>query len=570
MDDSEELRIRWLCLGTKTREVYSLPNNVPWPEDAPPPSTEDYFLNISALGAAVNSQGGEWEALGEFCHLCEQAGEAMENFDYNQALLLLDGAEGFHRCAFVHWQRCICHLELRQGEQALAAAYHSASMAPKCGVFWRVYGELCLERGLVKEGEAAFERAFFGGEHSPSVISAMRGAGLLVPAPGADGEMLVSPAVASAVFKTHISGLVERRGGEPRLRELVKAALEYKTTAGAALNAAKHLYTIKNRSLGDELLYAEALAKAGETKPALRILRTISSRESPEILASEATRVLRVLECTGLRDFDDLPRELLTAGGISRDSTRMIFERWDAQTLQTYAQNKKSGLALVVAAEKLLKDGERDRAVECSELASIIDSEHETKVEAAKVLLEAGEYEKVCAALSRIDSSMRGAEGCFLFGEALWRMGVEDQAAGHFDEALRLSGNDRNDGLFHNSQMRVAQCGGFLQLLPEPTTLSPTRRLGRSLSVSNDYWSSVIAPAGLPSSSYVRIRIEREVEACTYQVAELSRVSGKIVIGEFVPKGRHDELCLAIEPSGRIFIGAKYRGDWVEVDRNSG
>lgn len=566
MNESSEFRIRWLALGGKTREVYALPSNVPWPEMAPPPSAEDYFLNISALGAATaECEEARWKSISEFCQLCEQGTAAMENFNYNEALEVLKEAEEVHGCAFIHWQRCICHLELKQGEQAMAAAYHATSMAPQCGVFWRVYGEICQERGLLEESGLAFERAFFGGEHSPSVISSMRKAGLLVPSPSGSSDLLVSPSVAEAVLKTHICGLFGHEGNTHRLRELAEEALKNKTTAEAALMATSQLIQSDPACFEDELRHAEALAKTSKWKEAEVILKNAISKGSQEHLVNSAERILRVLDGDSLLEFSSLTEKLLATGRLSRGAKRMIFERWKTEVLESYSENKNCGLAMMVLAERIGRANMTAKAVELAERAGAADVSSETKIDAAKILLEFGEYEKVCATLSSIEKLERGAEGSFLFGEALWRMGVEDQADVHFSEALRLSSQDPNDSLFYNAQMRSAQCRGLLRSMAEPTTLSPTKRLGRSILVSNPHWSSVIAPAGLPSSSYVRVRIEKDVEACSYHLSELSRQDGEQVIGEFAPQAKHDEICLAIEASGRIFVGAKWRGEWVEA-----
>lgn len=566
MNESSEFRIRWLSLGGKTREVYALPGNVPWPETAPPPSTEDCFLNISALGAAADACEEErWKSVAEFCQLCEQGTASMENFNYNDALDALKEAEEVHGCAFIHWQRCICHLELKQGEQAMAAAYHATSMAPQCGVFWRVYGEICQERGLLEESGVAFERAFFGGEHSSSVISSMRKAGLLVPSPGGGSDLLVSPSVAGAVLKTHIFGLLGHEGNMHRLRELAEEALKNKTTSEAALMATSHLIQSNPDCFEDELRHAEALAKSSRWKEAEGILNDAVGKGSQENLVNSAERILRVLDGDAPFEFSPLAEKLLATGRLSRGAKKMIFERWKTEILEPYSENENCGLAMMVLAERIGRTNRTAEAIELAERVGGTNASAETKIDAAKILLEFGECEKVCAILSSMEKPERGIEGCFLFGEALWRMGVGDQADGHFSEVLKLSNQDPNDSFFYNSQMRSAQCRGLLRPMAEPTTLSPTKRLGRSILVSNPHWSSVIAPAGLPSSSYVRIRIEKDVEACSYHLSELSRQDGEQVIGEFSPQTKHDEICLAIESSGRIFAGAKWRGEWVEA-----
>lgn len=565
MSDEADFQIRWLALTSKTREVYSLPANVPWPDEAPPPGSEDYFLNISALATASEfCEEDGWSSVGEFCRLCEEAGGHMENFDYNSALLDLEEAESLHPCAFIHWQRCICHIELRQGEQAMAAAYHASMGAPSCGVFWRVYGELCHERGLLKESLDAFEKAFFGGEHSPSVIASMRRAGLLVPSPsGGGGDLLLSPTVASAIFKTHIGGVGNRIGSSERLRELAVEALANKTTANAALLASEFLVKAKEPSLLDELLRGEALAKTGERDEARQILKKALIDFPNRGFAGMEERVLRLQKELPYPEFREIPAILLSEPKISQVAKRLIFEDWTVDQLKDYAKKNKCGLALAVAAEKAVRLGKSAMAVELAEMSFGLEETDEVRVEVAKVFLECSEYEKVCATMSKIDKAGRGAEGEFLFGEALWRMGVVEQAGGHFFEALRMIEEDPTSSLFHNTQMRLAQCQGLLLGLPEATTLSPTLRLGRALAMSNSHWSSLIAPAGLPSSSYVRVRIESDMDPCTYKIVEISRMYGEVVLGELSPRGKHDEICLAIEPSGRIFAGAKFRGEWV-------
>jgi len=565
MSDKADFQIRWLALTSKTREVYSLPANVPWPDEAPPPGNEDYFLNISALAAGAEfCEEDGWSKVGEFCRLCEEAGGHMENFDYNNALLDLEEAENLHPCAFVHWQRCICHIELKQGEQAMAAAYHASMGAPSCGVFWRVYGELCHERGLLKESLDAFEKAFFGGEHSPSVIASMRREGLLVPAPsGGTGDLLLSPTVASAIFKTHVGSVAGRANSSERLRELAKAALDNKTTAEAAVMATEFLVKGGEPSLLDKLLQGEALAKTGNREDARRILKS-ALRDIPSGgLSGIEERVLRLQKELPYPEFRAIPTMLLTDPKISQAAKRLIFDDWTIEQLKDYTRKNKCGLALVIAAEKSAKLGKTTEATELAEMALGYGEADEYRADAAKVFLECSEYEKVCATMSKVDKSKRGAEGEFLFGEALWRMGVAEQAGAHFFEALRVTEADQTDSLFHNTQMRLAQCQGLMTALPEATTLSPTLRLGRALAMSNSNWSSLIAPAGLPSSSYVRVKIEQDMDPCTYKIVELSRVYGEVLLGEISPQGKHDEICLAIEPSGRVFAGAKFRGDWV-------
>jgi tetratricopeptide (TPR) repeat protein len=566
MNESDDFTYRWLALGAKVREIYSLPNNIPWPDGMAPPTGDDYFINITALGMAAEVAGREnddWGGVAEFCKICEAASGHMENFEYEEALSLLAEAEEAHGCAFVHWQRCICHLELRQAEQALAAAYHATSLAPRCSVFWRVYGELCQERGADEEATRAFEKAFFGGEHSPSVIAAMKGAGLLVPSPGGDGDMLVSPSVAGSIFKTHIFSVLSKDNNRHRLRELAEGALANKSTSPVALLATSNLIKGRGVEAYDKLLHIEALAKSDMKKEASGPLRDLLKTAARDFLKKNAERLVGLLKTIPNTDFESLSNAILREGDVDDKVARMIFDNWDDNRLTEFVKNNKSGIATLVLSERVWRKRKKDQAVDLALLAASFDNRASSKIGAAKVLLECGEFEKVCATISKVSEIDRGGEGHFIFGEALWRMGFGEQAGDHFSRVLAGEREHGDDGLYYNAQMRSAQCQGLLIPLTEPTTLSPTKRLGRAILVSNPHWTSVIAPAGLPSSSYIRIRIEKDTVPCPYRIVEISRLNGEALLGNFDPQGKHDEICLAVESSGRVFVGAKYKGEWV-------
>jgi hypothetical protein len=76
----------------------------------------------------------------------------------------------------------------------------------------------------------------------------------------------------------------------------------------------------------------------------------------------------------------------------------------------------------------------------------------------------------------------------------------------------------------------------------------------------------VVAPAGLPASSYIRIQIGSEVPPSEYRAIEFSRTKGEIHLGSFSVTSAHNTLALAIDPDGKIFVGAKLNGAWVDIE----
>ncbi len=565
MSEKPDFEIRWLVAGDKIRQVYDLPRTIPWPMEMPTPGHDDCFLNVAALGAASEFVGGgspnkKWDQIADFCRLCEEASGAVENFEYERGLEILQEASEIHECAFVHWQRCICHLELHQAEQALAAAYHAASAAPQCAVFWRVFGELCQDRGMPKEAKDAFERAFFGGEQTPSVIAAMRKSGMLVDTPGAEEGVLVSPTVAAAIFATHIAFVSQRKEGATRLIELAEMALDNRSTAHAALGATISLLANFGGGPAVEVMHAEALWANGREKESRAILNRISVEEIPK---KRVHKILALSRDASPKLFAKLKEAILSRGGASKDSLREIFGSGDLRGLEHFANEYADAEGLVFLAEELTKAKRRKEAVEAASKANQVANTASVRSDAARVMIENKEYEKACAILSRIPEDKRSGLENFLFGEALWQMGVFDLAGPMFSKA----GEDlKEDSVRQNSQMREAQCRGLMIPLDESITLSPTRRLGRSIVVSSQdqEWTSVVAPTGLPSSSYVRIKTDKPLKPGCYRIFEFSRQGGENLLGEIFPQEPHDELALAIEPSGKVYVGAKRAGAWVK------
>lgn len=564
MSGHPEFEIRWLGVGDKIRQVYALPPAIPWPMEAQAVSPDDSFLNISALGAAaevagLNGDDKMWEGISNFCRLCEEVGGEMENFEYANALDLLSEASEAHECAFVHWQRCICHLELKQPEQALAAAYHATSMAPQCAVFWRVFGELCQDRGMPKEAHDAFERAFFGGEQSPSVIAAMKSSGMLVQSPGGGEGVLVSPAVAGAILEVHIATVAGRKGSKPRLRELARMCLDHKSTARIAKGATSLLVVAGDVGDGDLLMHAESLWAWGEHQEGRMLVEKVSRKSTQPVSA----RLLSLSRKMSPRTFEVLRKKISRDKNPDKAAVREIFRSGKLSDLEDFAERNPSAGAMIVLAEELSKAKRRKEAVEMANKACQLQDDVELREEAAKLMVENREYEKACALISKTPEGERGGFSSFIFGEALWQMGFADLALPQFSKA---AGAGLDDALTQNALMREAQCKGFLLPLDEPATLSPTKRLGRAILVSSheQEWTSVVAPAGLPSSSYVRVKTDKSLKPGTYRVFEFSRNGGEILIGEFSTKESHDELAVAIEPSGKIFMGAKRGGDWIE------
>lgn len=568
MSDKSDAKIRWLRLGGKARQVYDLPATIPWLDNVPPPGPDDHFINISILGMAATlfgekSASDDWERIRLFCELCEEAGECSENFDYARALELLGDAENSHGCAFVHWQRCICHIEMRQPEQAMAAAHHAAALAPGCGVFWRVFGELCQDRGLPAEAADAFEKAFFGGEHTPSVIAAMRGSGLLVPNPcGGDAGILVSPHVARAILRTHIASVRGKQGGKGRLRSLAKKSLENASTAGVAVFATEFLMG-EGATDNDRLMHAEALWRAGFPEAGKQVLGDILDGGGGEVVGGKLLALTR--EILPAR-AENVRREVVRRGPISREVVEEVFRGngpENADEIAEFAQKHASGEAWVVAAERFVRLKRRKEALAAAQKAIDIGGDVKLLDGALRVLVDIREYERACAAAARIAPERRTGLSCFLFGEALWQLGEPGLALPLFREASK---SDVEESIVQNSQMREAQCCGFLLPLGEFTTLSPTRRLGRSLVVAGHEWSSIVAPVGLPSASYIRINLDKEFGSCDYRAFEFSKQKGEMPLGGFRALTRHDSLAMAIEPSGQIFVGAKLGERWVKTE----
>jgi len=564
MAEEKNFKVRWIKPGLTARQVYALPTSIPWPDSTPPPSLDDYFLNLSALLVATESEevsASKWSKVAEMCGLCEQASELMENFGYSDALEILDEAESAHPCAFVHWQRCICHLELRHPEQALAAAYHATSMAPRCAVFWRVFGELCQERGMPDDAAAAFEKAFFGGERTPSVISGMRSSGLLVPNPAQQGEMLVSPAVARAILEVHIRSAEGRSQSLPRLRELARRSLESEATADVALEATECLVRSPEKTETDSALHAEALWASGRREQSILIANSLSCRST--VPASQLSRMVRKILPGKILE---LAKELCSSGRMTRAAAEELFATSDPNSINLMesflSEHSSSPLVMALLADRLPRAGNRRRAIS---LASSASSSEMACLEAlllsAKVLLELGECEKACAAVSKVPESERGNWGQFILAESLWKLGHPEMCLA----ALSKVSADNDDALNQNVQMRTAQCKGFLHPLQEPASASPTRRLVRPILVSGPEWTSVIAPAGLPTSSYIRVQIGSQMPPSEYRVFEFSRTKGELELGHIVVSGSHNILTIAVDPDGRVFVGAKMNGSWVNV-----
>lgn len=546
--------------------MYALPQSVPWPDDAPPPSLEDLFLNLTALHVAALAAGEKWSPLAAMCEACEEAGAMMENFDYHLALESLEEAERAHPCAFVHWQRCICHLELRHPEQAMAAAYHAATLAPRCAVFWRVFGELCQERGLPAEAARAFERAFFGGERTPSVIAGMKTSGLLVPNPAVSGDMLVSPAVAKAILQVHIKSTHPRKASAPRLRELASASLSSGTTADVALEATSVLVASPSSAQIDFCLHAEALWSSGRKEESVDMARKVLSSPS----AVPPTNLARLVRKVLPGEIARLTRRLQASGQLTLPVVEELFDQADpdsAQRLEALvSEPAPPPLASALHARRLGKSRPR-RAMELgSSVISHPDSTSEARLLAARTLLELGEHEKAAAAVSNVPLEERGNWGQFMLAESLWQMNHPDLAGA----VLEGISEDSDEALAQNVQMRLAQCRGFMLPLPHLASTSPTGRLARPVLVSGPAWASVVAPSGLPSSSYIRVQIDQVAPPGEYRATELTRSAGESPLGTLSVEGPHDLLALAVDPDGRIFAGARLGEEWVEVSVEGG
>lgn len=569
MDAEHEQSIRWIKLGPTARQVYDLPQSVPWPSEAPPPSLEDFFLNLPALhAAALASQLSgpsmkKWAEISDMCASCEEAGALMENFEYPQALESLELAEQSHACAFVHWQRCICHLELRHPEQAMAAAYHAAALAPRCAVFWRVFGELCQERGLPIEAARAYERAFFGGERTPSVISGMKASGLLVPNPVLSSDMLISPSVARAILQVHIKAAHPRRKSAARLRELAAASLSCATTADVALEATTALVSSPSPSPLDTSLHAEALWATGLTSAAEKMARTVLSNAPhpdlpPELVARMVKKILP-------SEVLPLARTLHLGGALTLPAAEALFAPSDPTTLslleELLREPSPPSLVMALASRRHGKNRPR-RAMELSSMVlSHPESSAESRLIAARTLLEIGEHEKAAAAVSTVPPEQRGNGGQFMLAESLWQLGQPSLAL----EILSALDEAGDEALVQNIQMRIAQCRGNMIPLPDPVSTSPTGRLVRPILVAGSSWASVVAPSGLPSSSYIRVQIDRVAAPGEYRVVEISRSSEESPLGVVTVDGPHNLIALAVDPDGRIFIGARLGEEWVGI-----
>lgn len=558
--------MRWIKPGQIARQVYALPQSIPWPEPAPPPSLDDYFLNLAAVHAAIGElgeRGGKWELLSEMCRCCEEASEQMENSGYARALELLDEAESAHPCAFVHWQRCICHLELGHQEQAMAAAYHAATLAPRCAVFWRVFGELCRDRGLEKEASRAFERAFFGGERTPSVIAGMRASGLLVPNPAHRGDMLVSPAVARAILQVHIKSMSSRPKSKGRLRELAISSLSSGTTADVALDATSLLVSRPPSEPLDECLHAEALWEAGKPSAAARMASSILSNGEAR-LSADPLHLARMARKVSPSSLPELAASLSSAGSMSKQVVEELFPPSDPSTearIAVLVDSPHAPAVVLAHAARLAVGKSRRRAIELASRALSSSTDHLPRLMAARVLLELRENEKACAAVASVPRDQRGNWGQFMLAEALWQLGHPGLSL----EALGSVTEDQDEALNQNVQMRLAQCRGQLLPLPAPASISPTGRLVRPVLVSGPSWTSVVAPSGLPGSSYIRVQIGRGTQGCEYRIFEFSRMSGEVPLGVVEVVSEHDSLALAVDPDGKIFVGAKNSGLWSEV-----
>ncbi len=566
MNDDEVQKVRWLKPGSTARQVYDLPRSIPWPELAPPPSLEDIFLNLAALQEAleIESTAPRWSDIAVMCQCCETASSLMENFEYTKALEELDEAEQSHPCAFVHWQRCICHLELGHPEQALAAAYHATSMAPRCAVFWRVFGELCQDRGMSVEAAQAFERAFHGGDRAPSVIAGMKTSGLLVPNPAHQGEMLVSPAVARAILEVHIKSIHSRANSLPRLRELASASLSSDTTSDVALEATTVLMSTSSPSMSDLAMHGLALWANGDMQGAaaitLQILGSPASDIStiPEPLARLVRRATpeKIASATLL---------LHSAGVLNKSVAEELYSPADPSSFSRLESLLSSPACppqmVALAASRMVKSNPRRSRSLCSEALVLPDSTIETRLSVARTLLELGEYEKSAATASNVPVSARGSWGQFLLAECLWQL---DQPALSLD-ILEGIEPDADEALTQNISMRIAQCRGDLLPLGVTASISPTGRLVRPILVSGDAWTSVVAPSGLSSSSYIRVQVDRVASPGEYQVAEFSRSAGQNQLGSFRVAARHNMLALAIGPDGLLFVGARNGEKWVPV-----
>jgi tetratricopeptide (TPR) repeat protein len=569
VDEEREQRIRWIKPGPTARQVYSLPQTIPWPDSAPPPSLEDLFLNLSALHDATRLASSDspsakkWEHIASMCEKCEEASVSMEGFEYSKALETLELAEQDHACAFVHWQRCICHLELRQPEQAMAAAYHAATLAPRCAVFWRVFGELCQERGLPAEAARAFERAFFGGERTPSVISGMKASGLLVPNPALSGDMLVSPAVARAILQVHIKSTHPRKHSAPRLRELALASLSSGSTADVALEATSALMSSPSPSPLDSCLHAEALWSSGSLEEARRLAReclvTGTHPDLPPMTLARMTR--KILP----EELGSLVTALHTSGVLTLDVTEELFATSDPSSstrLESLVAKPSTPPQLTVLYARRLGKSRPRRAMQMStDALSHPEASSEVRLMSARTLLEMGEHEKAAAAVSTVPHSERGNWGQFMLAESLWQMGHPEHAL----EILEKLNEDQDEALAQNIQMRLAQCRGFMIPLPTQVAISPTGRLVRPVLVSGSAWASVVAPSGLPSSSYIRVQLDQPAKPDEYSVTELARTSGESPLGSLSVDGKHDLLALAVDPDGRVFVGARLGEKWVGI-----
>lgn len=556
---------KWVRIPAAAQQVYELPAMIPWPGEGPVPAAGETYINLSGLAAGIDlaeELEEKWGSIRKFCQKAEEASVHMERFEYLAALDALEEAEESHPCAYIHWQRCVCHLELRQPQQAEAAIHHATVRAPKNPAFLRIRGEIFLSRGMEDSANADFIRAFHLGERSASVIAGMVRAGELVELPTEPGiGKLISPAVSRAILKTKLTGVVRRDKEGKRIRELVDIALLSHTTGEVALLGTEALVFGRGGARFDDYVrHALALYYGGGRVEASYLLEQLVDSIRYGASIGDGDRFANLYLLLNKTIPEEVISLLVQQGKLSRKIIEKALPRERGES-QAFAKRMDCPEAWAAAAEFLVSEGFSDDGRRACDEAVARGANPETLTWVAKTLIFLDEGERACACLSKIKEDDRSAEANFLFGEALWRIGHPSMARAAFHKV----GKEADEQVLQNSQMREAQCDGLLQQLPEALSLSPTGRLSRPLLLAGENHTTLMAPMGATASSCIRAVLPEKRGGQKYKIFEYSRDGNEVVLADMIVLGKHDAVSVAIEPSGTVFAGAKLGAEWVPV-----
>lgn len=157
----------WIETPAWQLSFFGLPNNVPWPSDAPVPDgkTVQFDLNSLLRGVqAVTEQEpglvGPWRGFLEASRHFDAMTEALEDHEYSKAAELLQEIDKHHEgSAYSLFHQAFVHRQGGNDEEAVRLYAEAAQKAPGIPFIWDNLGTMLAENGNREQAVQAFIRA---------------------------------------------------------------------------------------------------------------------------------------------------------------------------------------------------------------------------------------------------------------------------------------------------------------------------------------------------------------------------------------------------------------------------